>query len=120
MILLLAACASPKPAPPVPPPAVYQSPPSVDETAMIESIEETTVGDLDGTPVPMGNMTVMDYDLPDGRSRHGLVCSLALPGQIGTFVGLGSVIQVGDARWEVVGIEKPDDDNGEVTLKKLD
>ena len=86
---------------------------------MIVTIDETTVGDLDGFPVPMGNMIQDDYTLPDGTSRHGTVCALALP-EGGTFVGVGSVVQVGDARWQVTAVDKPKGELGSVTLEKLE
>jgi hypothetical protein len=83
-----------------------------------ETIEETTVGELGGVRVPMGNMTRGKYRLPDGSEQEGLICSLALPGQTGVFVGLGSVVQVGAAAWEVVAIEKKDSALGSVTLRQ--
>ena len=85
-----------------------------------ETIQETTVGDLDGIRVPMGNMTRLDYALPDGSTRHGLVCSLALPGRIGIFVGMDSEVDVEGTRWRVVGIEKRPGQPGSVTLRRLD
>ena len=69
-LLAAATLAGAPPAPLAPPPAA-----GVD---VIETIEETTVGDLGGVPVPMGNMFVDTYTLPDGTSASGLVCALAL------------------------------------------
>ena len=90
-----------------------------EEPAMIEIIDETTVGDLDGVRVPMGNMTTGSYTLPDGTEKRGLICSLALPNQAGVFVGKGSVIELEGARWEVIDIDKPERRLGSVSLKKL-
>lgn len=87
---------------------------------LIETIDETTVGDLGGVRVPMGNMTTGTYTLPDGSEGRGTICSLALPGQVGVFVGLGSVVDVQGTRWEVVGIEKPPGQLGSVTLRRRD
>lgn len=88
-------------------------------TPMIETIDETTVGDLGGKSVPMGNMTRMDYTLPDGTTRNGLVCSLAIGGRVGVFVGLDSIVDVEGTRWQVIAIEKTPGQLGSVTLKKL-
>lgn len=88
---------------------------------VIEEIEETTVGDLDGHRVPMGNVTTGAYTLPDGTERTGNICSLVLPGQSpGVFVGKGSVVTVGEHRWEVLTVDNPTTGNGSVQLKRLD
>lgn len=73
---------------------------------MTESIDENTVGDLDGVRVPMGNMTWGSYTLPDGRTAQGDICALALPGGPGVFVGAGAEVQVGDQRWRVVEVQR--------------
>lgn len=110
-LVLLASCAiAGEPAPSTGPPPV---------TPLIETIDETTVGDLAGKSVPMGNMTRMDYTLPDGTTRNGLVCSLAIAGRVGVFVGLDSVVDVEGAHWQVISIEKTPGQLGSVTLKKL-
>lgn len=115
------ACAG-EPAPPSPaaPPAATETPVRSETPLLIETIDETTVGDLGGVRVPMGNMTTGTYTLPDGSERRGTICSLALPGQVGVFVGLGSVVDVQGTRWEVIGIEKPPGQLGSVTLRRLD
>lgn len=100
---------------PAPPPAQGEEKPAV-----IETIEETTVGDLDGTRVPMGNVTNGSYTLPDGTPKRGPICSLALPGQIGEFVGAGSVVTVDGTRWEVTEVVNPAEGLGSVTLRKLE
>lgn len=92
---------------------------------MIETIEETTVGDLDGVRVPMGNMTQGTYTLPDGQQRAGWICSLALPPapgepqRPGVFVGQGSVVELGRSRWEVLSVNKVPGELGSVTLRRL-
>lgn len=88
---------------------------------MIETIDETTVGDLDGARVPMGNMSSGDYLLPDGSTASGLKCALVVdPAAPGVFVGMGSVVTVQGARWQVVAIEKTAGSLGSVTLQRLD
>lgn len=87
---------------------------------MTETIEETTVGDLDGARVPMGNMCRGTYTLPDGSERRGWICALALGNGPGTFVGVGSVVEVGGRRWEVVDVAKTPGENGSVTLRRLE
>ncbi len=86
---------------------------------MIETIDETTVGDLDGTRVPMGNVTNGSYTLPDGTPKTGPICSLALDGAVGQFVGAGSIIIVDGTRWEVTEVVNPAEGLGSVTLKML-
>lgn len=88
--------------------------------AVIETIDETTVGSLKGVPVPMGNMTRGRYTLPDGSTGEGWICSLALPDQVGVFVGVGSVVRVGDTDWEVIEVEKERGKLGSVTLRAVE
>lgn len=83
------------------------------------TIDETTVEIVGGVRVPMGSMTQGSYELPDGRTERGWICALALPDRAGVFVGLGSVVAVGDGRWEVVGIQKQPGKLGSVTLQRL-
>lgn len=87
--------------------------------AVTETIDETTVGNLNGVPVPMGNMTQGSYKLPDGSTVYGWICSLALPDQVGVFVGVGSEVTVGGVTWEVVDIEKEKGKLGSVTLRAM-
>lgn len=88
---------------------------------IIEEIEETTVGDLDGHRVPMGNVTWGSYTRADGSTAEGNICSLVLPGQSpGIFVGQGSVVVVGESRWEVMGVDNPSKGLGNITLKRID
>ncbi len=86
---------------------------------LIETIEETTVGDLGGVRVPMGNMTQGAYTLPDGSQRHGWICALALPPGPGTFVGAGSVVTVEGTPWEVLEVNKTPGVLGSVRLRRL-
>jgi hypothetical protein len=116
-LLLGLACAA-EPAPPVPAPRAVET---KDKTpVIIEEIDETTVGDLDGTRVPMGNMTTGTYTMPDGSEKRGLMCSLVIGPGPGVFVGMGSEVTVDGTRWRVVGIEKDGDELGSVRLQKLD
>ena len=86
----------------------------------IEEIEETTVGFLNGHRVPMGNMIASaEYSLPDGSRVTGPVCSLAIDGNVGIFVGAGSVVDVGTDKWKVLQVELSEDDLGSVQLQKL-
>ncbi len=93
--------------------------PRPDNNVIIEEIDETTVGDLNGTRVPMGNMTHGPYTLPDGTEKTGLICSIVIGPGPGVFVGLGSEVTVDGTRWRVVGIEKDGDELGSVSLKML-
>lgn len=93
--------------------------PAAQEAAVIETIEETTVGDLDGVRVPMANMTQGDYVLPDGTTRRGWICALVIPGAPAVFVGAGSQVTVGGVRWEVLDVQKNAGALGTVTLKRL-
>ncbi len=88
--------------------------------AITETIDETTVGDLDGHRVPMGNMTTGSYTLPDGSTATGTICSLAITEGPGVFVGLGSEVVVGGRTWRVVAIEKTRGEPGSVTLQRQD
>ena len=84
---------------------------------MRETIDENTVGDLDGARVPMASMGVGAYDLPDGSAARGLRGALALPDGSSVFVGLGSEVVVDGLRWRVVDIEKDAGEPGSVTLE---
>ena len=88
--------------------------------ALIEEIEETTVGLLNGHRVPMGNMIdEAEYTLPNGTVQTGPVCSLAIGGEVGIFVGVGSIVRVGEDRWEIIAVQISEDDLGSVRLKQL-
>lgn len=85
----------------------------------IEVIDETTVGDLGGARVPMASMTIGDYTLPDGTSARGWICWLA--GEAGgLFVGVGSLVNVANRRWEVISVEKTPGELGRVSLRLLE
>ena len=87
---------------------------------MIEEIDETTVGDLDGVSVPMANVTHGEYTLPDGSTRLGDMCILVIPGpENGVFVGAGSEVEVEGVRWRVLSVDNPKDDYGSVRLERL-
>jgi hypothetical protein len=81
-----------------------------------ETIEETTVGQLLGVRVPMGNMTRGSYQRADGAVVEGPICALALEGGA-IFVGTGSEVAVGGGRWRVVSVDKEAGQLGSVTLE---
>ncbi|MCO4747690.1 MAG: hypothetical protein KC912_23035 [Proteobacteria bacterium] len=84
-----------------------------------ESIEETTVGDLDGARVAVGTVvTSGKYTLPDGTESSGVVAVLALPDDSSVWVGAGSVIAVEGTTWTVLRVDKETGENGEVYLKR--
>lgn len=122
VLLAFAACAKSPPAESADPPTADEAPAdeAPGEDTVIETIDETTVGDLEGVSVPMANMTHDTYTLPDGTEAEGLICALVLPEGGPQFVGEGSVVDVEGTRWEVVAIDKPEGELGSVTLKKLE
>lgn len=83
------------------------------------SIEETTVGDLDGARVAVGTV-VLDgsYTLPDGSEGRGVAAVLALPDERSVWVGAGSVIAVDGTTWTVLSVDKERGENGEVHLAR--
>jgi hypothetical protein len=81
-------------------------------------IDETTVGMVGRERVPMGNMCRGTYTLADGSTADGWMCSLAIGGQVGVFVGVGSEVEIGGQRWAVVRIDKESGQLGSVTLEK--
>ena len=86
---------------------------------MIEMIEETAVGNLEGIDVPMANVTnSYTYTLPDGSQGKGKACLLILP-NADVWVGVGSEVQVGPNKWRVIQINAPKNDTGSVILEKL-
>ena len=85
---------------------------------MIEIIEETAVGNLNGVDVPMANVTNnYTFKLPDGSEGKGKACLLILP-EADVWVGVGSEVQVGGATWRVTKIDSPEGETGSVTLEK--
>ncbi len=86
---------------------------------VIETIQETTVGDLDGVRCPMANMGEDTYVLPDGTTKTGMTATL-YPGEEGLYrVGVGSVVEIEGTRWEVINVSKPPGEPlGSVTLRK--
>jgi hypothetical protein len=83
-------------------------------------LTETTAETVDGVRVGVGNILVDDYELPDGTSRHGITARLH-PETGGRFVvGPGSVVALGDARWEVLDVVSGGaDDLGTVTIRRV-
>lgn len=114
VLALLACVARADPQPAAPPAAPVPQAPK-EAPPVTETIEETTVGDLDGTRVPMGNMSQRSYTRGDGTTAEGWTCTLAL--ESGPLVvGVGSVVEVGGRKWEVTAVEKTAGENGSVTL----
>lgn len=72
--------------------------------AVVE-IEETTVGDLDGVPVPFGNAWEGEYVGRGGSSCTGYSGVLFLPGGA-VRVGRGSELTVGGQAWRVVDVAR--------------
>lgn len=92
--------------------------PKPEEGPVIEIIEETAVGNLNGVDVPMANVTNnYTFKLPDGSEGKGKACLLILP-EADVWVGVGSEVQVGGATWRVTKIDSPEGETGSVTLEK--
>jgi len=85
---------------------------------MMEIIEETTMGSLGDVPTGMASMGEGVYTLPDGSQTKGMSCVLAPDEEANTIVGLGSVVDVQGAQWEVTRIEKVRGEPGFVTLER--
>jgi hypothetical protein len=88
----------------------------------MEEITETTVGNLNGVRVGVGNIWERTYTLPDGTVRSGLTAQLFIlvnDQNPGIVVGQGSVVTVGASRWEVIAVTKAGQERGTVTLKEL-
>jgi hypothetical protein len=86
---------------------------------IMETIEETTVGNLDGTRVGVSNIWERQYNLPDGISRLGMTAILSPFNDKDVVVGQGSIVTIGQTQWEVITVEKTQGKRGEVRLKKL-
>lgn len=69
----------------------------------VVEIEETTVGDLDGVPVPFGNAWDDEYTGQGGAAVRGYSGVLFLPGGP-VRVGAGSQVSVGGATWRVIEV----------------
>ena len=61
---------------------------------MIETIEETTMGNLGDVPTGMASMGMGSYTLPDGSEVKGMSCVLAPTDQENVIIGMGSVAEV--------------------------
>ncbi len=88
----------------------------------METIEETTVGLLEGHRVAMASMIHEgQYLLPDGTIGKGLSCVLVpiKPQGDDVWVGLGSQVEFGGTTWQVTELHKPDNGNGEIRLRKI-
>ncbi|CAN5328834.1 hypothetical protein BH11PSE11_BH11PSE11_26970 [soil metagenome] len=83
---------------------------------MIE-IEETTVGDLQGVAVGVGNIWERDHVMADGRLKRGLTAQLFID-DTAFIVGKGSVFELKGECWEVVEVRKSAT-LGQVSIKKI-
>jgi hypothetical protein len=83
-------------------------------------LTETTVERFDGIRVGVGNILVDDYELPDGTSRHGLTARLVPETGDRLVVGPGSVVALGEGRWEVLDVVSGGAEGlGNVTLRRV-
>ena len=88
--------------------------------AVVERIEETTVGDLAGARVAVGTVVLAGrYPLPDGSEGQGVAAVLAFADDSSVWVGIGSEIEAGGARWRVIDCTKQRGAPGEVTLEQV-
>ena len=116
---LLVACSTHAPAPEPSTTVPKTEVPRPKEGAVIEIIEETAVGSLDGIDVPMANVTnEYTFALPDGSQGKGKACMLILPDS-DVWVGVGSEVKVGTSTWRVLKIHTPENETGSVTLEKV-
>lgn len=84
-----------------------------------EWIDETTVGELDGSRVAVGTVVVSGiYPMPDGTEAVGPAAILALPDDSSIWVGAGSVVAVDGTTWTVVAVTKVPGEPGEVALRR--
>jgi hypothetical protein len=74
---------------------------------VIERIDETTVAELSGVRVAMGNMTEGTYTLSDGSTTSGAMCRLATQDDATFDVGKGSLIVIGGRNYLIVRVHKP-------------
>jgi hypothetical protein len=90
---------------------------------MAEELEltETTRDEVGGVGVGVGNILDDDeYELPAGGTGHGLTARLHVEGGERLVVGRGSVVELGDGRWEVLDVVDGGDDFGTVTLRRVE
>lgn len=88
-------------------------------------LAETTVEQLGGVSVGIGNIWDDDYELADGTAAHGpTVRFVLLDGEDETqriVAGRGSVVRLGSARWEVLEVvEDQHGIDGTVTVRRVD
>ena len=83
------------------------------------AIEETTVGQLAGVRVGMGNAVLSgDFELPDGSRGEGPACGLFWEDG-DAWVGLGSELTLAGTTWRVIEITKERGVLGTVVLEAL-
>jgi hypothetical protein len=92
--------------------------------AEARSLRETTVERLGGVRVGIGNIYSEDYERADGSTAHGPAATLVpLLGQDPNpelVVGAGSVVTLGDSRFEVLEVTPGDGGRGIVTVRELE
>lgn len=125
-VLLLGACSRPAPAPDAPPPpAVATAPvPEGDKVAAEVTITETTVADLAGLRLGVGNVWDDDFTGPDGRPTRGPTAMLAISDEAGKTlhrerVHAGSEVSAGGHRFRIQSVHAPENGLGSVTVAEL-
>ena len=90
---------------------------------MTEAITETTVGELDGVRVGVGNIWERDYVDAEGTARNGVTARVAWTDAGGTerweVVGVGSRLAFVASAWQVTRIEKVAGTPGEVVWERV-
>ena len=89
-----------------------------------QELTETTVERLGGVRVGIGNIFEDEYELPDGTTARGPSAHLVeLRGQDPNpthVAGPGSVLAIGDARFEVLEVSPRGGGEGSLTVRELD
>lgn len=113
MLLLSLACASGPTEP-------ERTPASADEPAkehVVIELEETTVGRIGRTRVPLGGMLIEGTYEVDGVEKKGPTGQLVLPDGAQR-VGLGSKVTIEGETYEVTAIHKVKGENGTLSLTR--
>ena len=84
-------------------------------------IGESAQGSLGGINVGVGNIWERDYELPDGSERTGLTARLVFGQNEGkAFVGKGSVVRIGTGQYEILSVDKPENNLGSVRFSRVE
>lgn len=89
------------------------------EATVVEVLDEGTVTWIGAQRVPMGNVRVGPYPLPDGALAQGPACALALP-EGPVVVGQGSEVAIDGRTWRVLRVTPGAGGTGSVTLQLAD